>query len=131
MRKRIVVAVTALVALGVLANAGLMLVGARRQVDAFARAGAERAATGVARATSSAADSPAAPAPSPVTSVGRVAETREPLAADVDVRFDPDAALREAGDRDPNVAELMNDADPAVGDAVRDFITHLDAPGGN
>jgi len=59
------------------------------------------------------------------------AETRQAVVPEPYVRFDVEAAIREAGDRDPNVAELLNDPDPAVSGAVRDFITHLDPPGSN
>lgn len=45
-------------------------------------------------------------------------------------RFDVEEAVRAAGDRDQNVAELLNDPDPAIGAAIRDLITQLEAPGG-
>lgn len=134
-RKPILIAVAALVVFAAMANVGYRLAGALRQVDALARTDAGGAAAGVLRATDAAPASAAATlVPNAEVLVERATEARKPLEPEPEgepyVPFDVDAALRAAGDHDPNVAELLDDPDPAVGDAVREFITHLDPPGG-
>lgn len=131
-RKPILIAAAALVAFAAMANVGYRLAGALRQVDALARTDAGGAAAGVLRATGVAPAPAATLVPSAEVLAERPTETRKPLEAEGEpyVPFDVDAALHAAGDHDPNVAELLNDPDPAVGGAVREFITHLDPPGG-
>jgi hypothetical protein len=118
----------ALVAFAVVANVGFRLVGALGQIDVLAGtdAGAAASSEGV-----------AVPRPTAPVAAARVVESTA-TTADALVpesgpapRFDTEAALRDAGDLDSNVAELLNDPDPAVGNAVRDFITSLVPPGGN
>jgi hypothetical protein len=134
MRKPILAVVLVFTALVAVANIGLKLAGAMRQVGALAGANVGSAVSAVdpegARAKSV---SVAPPAPSARAAVEQSAPATEPgaPASEQSPRFDTEAALREAGDRDANVAELLNDPDPAVGSAVRDFITSLAPPGGN
>ncbi len=137
MRRPILVAVLVFAAVAALANLGFELVGAMRQIDTLAGASAGTANSAISaalRATQAASAPLVSRAPSAETAVEPTAATRElPLPvpeSEPHARFDAEAALREAGDRDPNVADLSNDPDPAVGSAVRDFITHLDSPGG-
>ena len=137
MRKPTLAAVFVITALAV-ANIGFKLAGAMRQLGALADAKSGLPPSAVypeeAGATPRAEYvSAASPEPS-----GRVARerpapaTESPASAsEPPVRFDTEAALREAGDRDPSVTDLLNDGDPAVGAAVRDFITSLAPTGGD
>jgi len=134
MRKPILAVVLVFTALAAVVNVGFRLAGAMRQVGALAGANVGSAVIAVDPEGANAKSvSVAPPAPSASVAVEQSAPTTEPRApaSEPSPRFDADAALREAGDRDANVTELLNDPDPAVGSAVRDFITSLGPPGGN
>jgi hypothetical protein len=120
------------VALAVVASVGFRLLGAMRQIDALASTSAAGATTSAVSAAPRAEPVPAG-VPGARVVVESTAPTAEPLVPESEptLRFDAEAAVREAGDRDANVAELLDDPDPAVSGAVRDFITHLDPPGGH
>lgn len=116
------------VVLGVLAAAahvGFRLAGALSTLHAIALVGSGTRPAAI----------PAAAAPAPRTGaiMERASETPEPPVSEAEpyARFDAEAAAREAADRDPNVADLLNDPDPDVGGAVRDFFRSLDRPGDN
>jgi hypothetical protein len=133
--RRPILVVLALVAAAAVVNLGFKLVGALRQIDtlAGARVGA---ANPVVSATLRATERASAPAGSRVPSAEAAGQTAAmpelPLReSEPPLRFDTEAALREASDGDPNVAEILNDPDPTVGGAVRDFITGLAPRGGN
>jgi hypothetical protein len=115
--------VVAIAALVVAVKLGFELTGALRQMHALADTAVVDAVPAVAPAPQRAA--PREPRATPPAQ--RPAPDDEPSATLP--TFDADAAVREAGDRDSNIAELLNDPDPAVGSAVRDFITHLETPG--
>ena len=123
------VVVLALAAVAAVAIVGVSLVGAIRQIDALGvtTAGVTTSAIpAVVRAAEVESAHPVPPAPStgvPLDPDERERESQRP--------FDAEAAVREAGDRDSNVAELLNDPDPAVASAVRDFVTSLAPAGGN
>ena len=119
----LVVAVSAFVAGA--AHVGFGLFGAIRQIDGLVGATAGTADS----AFPSTVESPASGIEAPAVPPAAVRVPEAPSEVERDLRFDADAAAREAADRDSNVAELLNDPDPAVGSAVRDFITSLAAPG--
>ena len=138
MKKPILAVVLVFTALAAVGNIGLKLTGAMRQVDALAGANAgPRVSAPDPERSHAAVRAESGPVAPPVQIAGaaveRLAPTAEPRApeSEQDLRFDTEAALREAGDRDPSVAELLNDPDPGVGSAVQDFITSLTPPGGN
>ncbi len=126
MRKPILAVVLGFTAFAAVTNIGFKLAGAIRQVTALAGANAGSAVRAADRQGSRAAarveSIPVAP---PAQSVA-VEQSAPP---EPYLRFDTEAALREAAYRDSNLAELLNDPDPAVGRAVQDFITSLAAPG--
>jgi len=128
--RKLLPAVLSFAALAVAANVGFQLAGAIRQVGALRGVNAVSAVSAVdstsPRAVPRTASVSAATAPAGAAN-GPPAPAAEPRAPDDEphVPFDTEAALREAGDRDENVAELMNDPDLAVGSAVRDFLTDL------
>lgn len=132
MRKPILAVVLVFTALAGVANLGFRLAGAMRQVGSLAGANVGSAVS-AADADGENAKSVSVATPNASVAVEQSAPTTEPRApaSEPSPRFDTDAALREAGDRDANVTELLNDPDPAVGNAVRDFITSLAPPGGN
>jgi len=122
------------VATTAVANLGFKLFGALRQIDTLAGASAGIASSMPSEARHSTRVEPASsvlPAPSAAAAEQTAATLPSPVSeGEPQVPFDTEAALREAGDRDPDVAEFLNDPDPAVGGAVRDFITSLAPPGG-
>jgi len=134
MRKPILAVVLGFTAFAAVTNIGFKLAGAIRQVTALAGASAGSAVRAADRQGSRAAarveSAPVAP-PAQSAAVPQSAPTTEPRTPEREpyLRFDTEAALREAADRDSNLALLLNDPDPAVGSAVQDFITSLAAPG--
>jgi hypothetical protein len=42
--------------------------------------------------------------------------------------FNSETAIHAAAERDPAIAELLSDPDPAVGAAIRDFINNIEPP---
>ena len=125
-RRPTLVVVLLFVAIAGAADVGFELIGAMRQID------------GLVGATTGTTDSavPAAPGesvrlvpPAPGIEAPVVTPDVDALESEPYLRFDADAAVREAADRDSSVAEFFNDPDPAVGSAVRDFITSLAPPG--
>jgi len=134
MRKPMTILVLAVVVLAAMVSLGFRLAGALQQLDALAGGNARVAATSTPRAsTPMKRTAVVAPATSPgvVTEQATTPFELPDQASVAYARFDTEAAVREAGERDANVAALLNDPDPAVGGAVRDFITQLDAPPGN
>jgi hypothetical protein len=145
MKKPLLAVLLTTVALAVLGDVGVKLVGSLRQIGVMTNTTfpadpepsfeLERQAppppaaveTAIRIEPARAALAPAAPMPE------RAAPEPAPVAfepADLPgAAFDPEGALHAAAEADPNVAELLNDADPAVGAAVRDFVYTLAAPG--
>lgn len=120
------VVVVVLVVIATAVDVGLRLAAAVHELGAIARVGT----SGTSRATRLDA---AVSVPSAEVLVEGNPETPGLPTPDAEpyLRFDTEAAVREAGERDPNVAELLNDSDPEVGGALRDFMRTLDRPGDN
>src|SRR5512143_2612734 len=104
---RVAAVVLVVAASAATAGVGYRLSGALRQVNALA-GGAARAVTATPAAPPLEVGSPPSLPPAPLAArpepVDEEASAREPVA-----RFDADAAVREAADRDANVAELLGD----------------------
>ena len=120
MKKPVVIAVLMLAVVATVSDVGFNLVGALQQIEALVDGtGGDPASAAVSFA------------PRPGVPAQHLTQTTEPLVPEDEPRleFDSDGALRAAGERDANIAELLNDPDPAIGNAVRDFVTQLDRPG--
>ena len=137
MRRSTLAVALAITALAI-GNVGFRLAGALRQIGALAGArpaSPVRAAYPEAFGTTARAEyvPVASPESSGGVAMGRSAPATEPhtSASEPPSRFDTEAALLEIAERDPGLTELLNDADPAVGDAVRDFLRSLAEAGGN
>jgi len=128
MRKSILAVTLAVTALAVVVNVGFKLAGALRQVGELAGANVgsvlgvsdPQGLNAVARVE---VFSVAPPAPKAAGEQVVLATHPSAPESEPPLWFDTEAALREAGDHDPNVAELLSDPDPAVSSAVRAFIT--------
>jgi hypothetical protein len=136
MKKPLLAVVLVAAALATLGNAGLKLAGALRQIDAIARTNLHAQDTTAVEAAKRAAPlgrARVAIAASAVPSTGHAAPVPELPASEPEgsaaSRFDAEAAIHAAGERDPKVAELLADPDPGVGAAIRDFINNIEPPG--
>jgi hypothetical protein len=136
MKKPAIIVVLVLSVVATVCDVGFNLVGALQQIEALV----DGTAGDLASAAVSLAPRPeirtgdaAAVTPVPrMAPADHPAQRTEPLVLEDEPRleFDSHGALQAAGERDPSVAELLNDPDPAIGNAVRDFVTQLDRPGG-
>jgi hypothetical protein len=126
-RAQVVIVAFVAVAFVATATIGSRLSASLRQVHMLVRTAAVDA-PGAAVPAPPAADEPARtvpPATSPLPVVGDEPDAREPAP-----RFDVEETVRDAAASDANVAELLNDPDPAIGAAVRDFVQSIEPPGG-
>jgi hypothetical protein len=131
MKRSLLIGAVTVVLLAAFAGVGLGLIGARQQIGAIASAlrvdGPARSGPAVAERAADAAGRSAQ------SESVRVARDSLPIdsepAALPGAGFDPEAAIRAAETQDPGLAELLSNPDPAVGAAIRDFVTSIEPPG--
>ena len=136
MKKPLLIGAVTVVAFATLANVGLRLIGAGHQIAAIASAP---------RAHRPPASGPAVPEQAAGPDAGTVQTESvhvvrdvapinpEPAAVEAAALpgsgFDPEGAIHAAAQQDPGLAELLNNPDPAVGAAIRDFVTSVEPTG--
>jgi hypothetical protein len=134
MKKPVIIVVLVLAVVATVGDVGFNLVGALQQIEALADGTSGDLASAAVwfapRPGMRARDAAVVTPPARMAPADHRAQRTEPLVLEDAARleFDSDGALQAAGERDPNLAELLNDPDPAIGNAVRDFVTQLDRP---
>jgi len=132
MKRPVTIVVLLLAIVATVADVGFNLVGALRQVEALVVGNAAGAAGAAVPFAPRAEDATVAvPSQAAVLEADHRAQETAPFEPEDEpqLEFESEEALRTAGERDASVAELVNDADPAISNALRDFVTHLDRPG--
>ena len=130
MKRSLLIGAVTVIAFAAFANAGRALIGARKQIDAMGGAYLSHRPVLSARALPEApAGGTRGAAPAESIRVAQEEQAGVEPAAPPGSGFDPAAAIHAAADQDPGLAELLNNPDPAVGAAIRDFVTSVEPPG--